>query len=303
VNAVIVFIKVLIVFLVIGFGFAAVNADNWHPFIPENTGKFGEYGWSGIMRAAGVIFFAYIGFDAVSTAAQEAKNPQKDMPVGILGSLVICTILYILMALVITGLANYKTLNVPNPVYVALANAGPGLRWLNFFVTLGTLAGLASVVLVMLLGQPRIFFSMSKDGLLPPAFSKVHRRFKTPYMTTILTGIVAMFIAGLFPIGLLGQLVSIGTLFAFVLVCLGVLILRYRQPNLPRPFRTPGVPVVPILGVIVSLALMGSLPVDTWFRLAIWLLLGLLIYFFYGRSHSRFAAERTSGASAAAVGD
>jgi basic amino acid/polyamine antiporter, APA family len=300
-NAVIVFTKVLVVFLVIGFGFAAVNADNWKPFIPANRGEFGQYGWSGILRAAGVIFFAYIGFDAVSTAAQEAKNPQKDMPIGILGSLGICTVLYILMSLVITGLANYTTLNVPNPVYVALANAGPGLRWLNFLVSIGTLAGLGSVVLVMLMGQPRIFYSMSRDGLLPRSFSKVHPRFKTPYMTTILTGIVAMFIAGLLPLALLGQLVSIGTLFAFVLVCLGVLVLRYRSPNLPRPFRTPWVPFTPIMGVLISLALMAGLPIDTWVRLAIWLLIGLAIYFFYGRTHSRFANDR--GATAPAVGD
>ena len=293
-NNIIVFIKVAIIFLVIGFGFMFVNADNWTPFIPENTGKFGEFGWSGILRGAGVIFFAYIGFDAVSTTAQEAKNPQKDMPIGILGSLAICTVLYILMALVMTGLAPYPTLNDPAPVLVALANGGPGLSWLKIPIAIGSLAGLASVVLVMLMGQPRIFYSMSRDGLLPPLFGKVHPKYKTPYVTTIMTGIVAAVVAGLFPIGLLGELVSIGTLFAFVVVCFGVLVLRYKQPNLPRAFRTPFVPLVPILGILSCLGLMAGLPGDTWLRLIIWLVLGLVIYFIYGKSHSRLAADRTT---------
>ena len=285
-NNIIVFIKVAIIFLVIGFGFMFVNPDNWTPFIPENTGKFGEFGWSGILRGAGVIFFAYIGFDAVSTTAQEAKNPQKDMPIGILGSLAICTVLYILMALVMTGLAPYPTLNDPAPVLVALANGGPGLSWLKIPIAIGSLAGLASVVLVMLMGQPRIFYSMSRDGLLPPLFGKVHPKYKTPYVTTIMTGLVAAVVAGLFPIGLLGELVSIGTLFAFVIVCLGVLVLRYTQPNLPRVFRTPFVPVVPVLGILSCLGLMAGLPGDTWLRLIIWLVLGLAIYFVYSRTHS-----------------
>jgi APA family basic amino acid/polyamine antiporter len=286
-NNLIVFVKVAIVFLVIGFGFMYVNQANWQPFIPPAEGP-GRYGWDGIVRAAGVVFFAYIGFDAVSTAAQEAKNPQRDMPIGMLGSLGFCTILYILMALVMTGLAPYKTLNVPHPVDVALGNV-EGLRWLNLLVDVGAVAGLASVVLVMLMGQPRIFFSMARDGLLPPVFGKVHPKFRTPYVTTILTGVVAAVIAGFFPIALLGELVSIGTLFAFVVVSAGVLMLRYKRPELHRPFKTPLVPLVPILGILVCGYLMYGLPSDTWLRLLIWLGLGLVIYFLYGRTNSRLA--------------
>jgi APA family basic amino acid/polyamine antiporter len=288
-NNIVVAIKVAIIFLVIGFGFMFVNPDNWTPFIPANTGEFGHYGWSGIVRGAGVIFFAYIGFDAVSTAAQEAKNPQRDMPIGILGSLAFCTVLYILMSLVMTGLVPYTQLNVPDPVYVALAAAGPGLSWLTKLIAIGAMAGLASVVLVMLMGQPRIFYSMARDGLLPKVFGKVHPRFQTPYVTTIVTGIVAGVVAGLFPIGILGELVSIGTLLAFVIVCAGIWVLRVRSPELPRPFKTPLVPAVPILGILICGYLMFSLPRDTWIRLIVWMVIGLVIYFAYSVRKSRFA--------------
>ena len=286
-NNAVVFVKMAIVVLVIVFGFMYVNSANWTPFIPPNTGEFGHFGWSGIVRASGVIFFAYIGFDAVSTAAQEAKNPQRDLPIGILGSLAICTVLYILMALVMTGLAPYPELNVPHPVFVAIEKAGPSLRWLTYLINVGAIAGLASVVLVMLLGQPRIFYSMARDGLLPPMFGKVHPKYRTPYLATMITGTVAMVIAGLFPIGLLGELVSIGTLLAFVIVSAGILVLRYRSPDLHRPFRTPLVPIVPILAIAICGYMMSYLPVDTWYRLLIWLAIGLLIYFGYGKSHSR----------------
>ena len=290
-NNVIVYVKLAIVLLVIGFGIKYINTANWVPFIPPNTGEPGHFGWSGILRGAGVIFFAYIGFDAVSTAAQEAKNPQRDLPIGILGSLAVCTVLYIAMALVMTGIAHYSELNVDHPVFVAIDKAGPALRWLGFLVNIGAIAGLASVVLVMLMGQPRIFYSMSRDGLLPPVFGKVHPKFGTPWLATIITGLVAASVAGLFPIDLLGELVSIGTLLAFVIVCGGIWVLRRVQPDLPRPFRTPLVPLVPILGIAICGYMMYGLPADTWIRLAVWMVIGLVIYFAYGRTHSRLAGR------------
>jgi APA family basic amino acid/polyamine antiporter len=295
-NNFIVILKIAIVLLVIGFGFAYVNRANWHPFLPANTGEYGHFGWSGVLRGAGVVFFAYIGFDAVSTAAQEAKNPQRDMPIGILSSLAICTVLYILMALVLTGLTNYKTLNVPHPVFVAVAAAGPALLWLQPIVNIGAILGLASVVLVMLMGQPRIFFSMARDGLLPAVFGKVHPKFQTPYVTTILTGSIAAIVAGLFDVGTLAELVNIGTLLAFVIVCAGIIVLRYVNPNIERPFRTPFVPLVPILGILICGYIMTGLPRETWDRLIVWLVIGLVIYFSYGKRHSKLGRAEKAGA-------
>ena len=285
-NNIVVFVKMAIVILVIAFGFMYVNPANWHPFIPANVAP-GMYGWSGIFRGAAVVFFAYIGFDAVSTAAQEAKNPQRDLPIGILASLAICTVLYILMALVMTGLVHYPDLDTDHPVFVAINAAGPSLRWLTYFINIGAIAGLSSVVLVMLMGQPRIFFTMARDGLLPAVFGKVHPKYQTPYIATIITGSVAMVVAGLFPIALLGELVSIGTLLAFVIVCAGIIVLRRRSPELPRPFRTPWVPAVPLAGIAICGYMMYNLPSDTWWRLVIWMAIGLCIYFFYGRKNSK----------------
>jgi APA family basic amino acid/polyamine antiporter len=285
-NNVIVAIKMTVILTFIAVGFAFINRHNWHPFVPAAVGP-GVFGWGGVLRGAGVIFFAYIGFDAVSTAAQEAKNPQRDMPIGMLASLGICTVLYIVVALVLTGVVNYQSLNVPAPIAVAVDALGPKLAWLRTLVKIGAIAGLSSVILVMLLGQPRIFYSMSKDGLLPEIFSSVHPKFKTPWIAQIFTGGVAMLVAGLFPIGLLGELVSIGTLLAFLIVCAGILVLRKLHPEMPRPFRVPAVWLVAPLGIFFCGWLMYGLPRDTWARLLVWMAIGLVIYFTYGHKHSK----------------
>ena len=284
-NDFIVITKVAVVIFFIGIGYFFINRANYHPFLPPNTGEFGAFGWSGVLAAAGQIFFAYIGFDAVSTAAQEARNPKRDMPIGIIGSLFICTILYILYSLVLTGIVNYKELNVAAPLAVAVDRM-KGLPWVGFLMKLGSLCGLTSVMLVMLLGQSRVFYSMANDGLLPPLFSQIHPKFRTPWKSNLLLMVFVSIGAAFTPIGRLGNLTSIGTLFAFVVVCIGIIIMRKSQPNLPRPFKTPMVPLVPILGVIVNLALMAGLGIITWTAFLSWMAIGLIFYFAYGRKTS-----------------
>ena len=284
VNTIVVFVKVSVVLAFIIVGYKYINTVNWTPFIPPNAGSFEAFGWTGVVTGAGVIFFAYIGFDAVSTAAQEAKNPQKDMPIGILGSLSICTVLYITVAAVLTGIVPYTQLNVPDPIAVGI-NA-TGLMWMRYVVKVGAIAGLSSVILVMVMAQPRIFWTMAGDGLLPSVFSKVHPKFKTPYITTILTGAFVALTAGFIPISILGELVSIGTLFAFVLVCAGVWVLRSTRPEVSRPFRAPVIWLVAPAGMLTCLYLMYGLPRDTWLRLVFWMAIGIVVYFSYGQKHS-----------------
>ncbi len=292
VNAVIVCIKVTIVIVVICIGFAYVNKANYTPFIPPNTGTFGEFGFSGVMRAAAVIFFAYIGFDAVSTAAQEAKRPQRDMPIGIIGSLIICTILYILFARVLTGMVPYRKFHGDASPVATVISLFP-YAWLQTSIVIGIIAGYTSVILVMLLGQSRVFYSMSRDGLLPKVFSDIHPSWQTPYRCNMIFMVFVSLFSGFLPISKLGHMTSIGTLLAFVIVCIGVVVMRRTNPTAPRPYRTPLVPLVPILGVIVCFAMMVSLDIETWYRLVIWLVIGLAIYFGYSRHHShlRQAAE------------
>jgi basic amino acid/polyamine antiporter, APA family len=291
-NNAIVLLKVSVVLLVIIFGFLYVNPANWQPFIPAETTDpitgASKYGLGGIFAAAGVIFFAYIGFETISTAAQETKNPQRTLPIGILASLAICTALYILMSLVITGLAPYTSLNVPAPVYVAVDNVGPQLAWLKPVVTIGATVGLASTIMALLYGQSRIFYAMSRDGLLPPIFSKVHPKRRTPWAGTALTALFAGLMAGLFPIGLLGELVSVGTLLAFSMICGAVLYLRITRPDLPRAFKTPLVWLVAPGGMLACLYLISSLPAATFVRLVVWLAIGVVVYFGYAYWHSRY---------------
>lgn len=296
-NNVVVIIKVAVVLLFIVGAAHAINPDNWKPFIPPNTGVREHFGWTGVVAGAGLVFFAYIGFDAVSTAAQEARNPQRDMPIGIIGSLLVCTILYILVAAIATGVIPYKQLNVPHPIaFVADSAMGP---WMAQIIKVGAIIGMFAVILVMLLGQSRVFWAMSKDGLLPAFVNKIHPRFKTPWITTIVTSIVVAFFSALLPVEEAGRLVSIGTLLAFVIVCGGVLVLRIREPNLPRAFKTPAVWVVAPLGIASAIYLMQGLPWATWKRLIIWFVIGLILYFVYGVRKSKLATQSSPPASPA----
>ena len=298
VNGIIVLLKVTVVLVFIAVGWQYIKPENYTPYIPENTGKFGEFGFSGIIRAAAIVFFAYIGFDAVSTAAQEAKNPKRDMPIGILLSLAICTILYILFAHVMTGVVNYQAFAGKDgiaPVAIAVEAMGtsgadgmitPAYPWLNNAILLAILGGYASVIMVMLMGQSRVFFSMSKDGLMPKVFSEVHAKFRTPAKNNLLFMIIVSVFAAFVPARVVGEMTSIGTLFAFILVCIGVLIMRKKMPEAPRAFRTPLVPFVPLAGIAVCLFMMVFLPLDTWIRLIVWMMIGFDLYLFYGMKNS-----------------
>lgn len=285
-NNLMVIVKLGIILLFIVCGIAFINWENLTPFIPENTGTFGHFGWSGILRGAGVVFFAFIGFDAVSTLAQESRNPQKDMPIGMLGSLGISTLTYIIVSVVLLGVVGYNHLGVPDPLGVAVDALGPHFVWLRYVIKVSIIVGLSSVVLVMLMGQTRIFYTMALDGLLPKIFGKTHPKFKTPFFTSIVFTLVAMVIAGLFPVGILGETTSMGALLAFAIVCLGVLVLRHKQPTLHRPFKTPFVPLVPVLGCLSCVLLMASLQGVTWIQLIVWMAVGYVVYFKFSAKHS-----------------
>lgn len=286
-NSIMVIIKLCTITLFIILGIPHIEIANWTPFIPENTGHFGDFGWSGIVRGAGLVFFAYIGFDTVSTLAQDAKNPQRDLPRGILGSLAICTIAYIVVSGILTGIVSYQLLNVPDPIAVALDAMGPAYFWVATIVKVAILAGLASVVLVQLLGQTRIFLAIGRDGLLPHPFAKIHAKNRTPLMATLVTTLITMILTGLFPVEILGQLVSMVTLFIFAIVCLGVWVLRHTHPEFERPFKVPFVPWVPALGILCCIAQMLVLPAVTWLQLILWMILGAIIYFTYSIRHSK----------------
>jgi len=290
VNDVIVVIKLAVVLTFIVVGIHYLHPSNYVPFIPPNTGNFGDFGVSGIMRAAGIIFFAYIGFDTVSTAAQEAKNPQRDIPRGIIGSLIICTVLYIIFSFVLTGMLNYKLMK-GDPAPVATAIGLTPYPWLHVLIELGIICGLTSVILVMLLGQSRIFYGMSRDGLLPKLFSDIHPQWRTPWRSNLVFMIFVSFLAGIFPISKLAHMTSIGTLLAFIIVCAGVMVLRYSKPKIHRPFKVPCFPLFPFLGILVCLSMMTSLEADTWWRLLIWLAIGLIIYFTYSRFNSKMVRK------------
>jgi APA family basic amino acid/polyamine antiporter len=286
VNNVIVAANVVAILIVGVAGLAFAHPSYWSPFVPPNTGHFGAFGVSGVFSGAAIVFYAYVGFDSVSTMAQETRNAQRVVPIALIVALVVCAVLYTLIALMVTGLADYHTLAVPDPVYVALAAAGPKLAWARSLVGAVIVVGLVSALLVTLIGQVRIFFAMARDGLLPKMFMAVHPRWRTPHIGTIVTGIAAALIAGAFPLKLLGELISIGTLLAFAIVCLGVLVLRRQRPDLHRPFRVPGYPWTPLAGIAVCIGLMASLPRGTWTRLVVWLAIGLLVYRSYGMRHS-----------------
>jgi basic amino acid/polyamine antiporter, APA family len=289
-NSAIVIIKIAVVLLFIVGASHAINPANWHPFIPPNTGQFGHFGWSGILAGGGLVFFAYIGFDAVSTAAQEAKNPQRDMPIGIIGSLLICTVFYILVSGIATGVVPYQQMDVPDPIALAADHAGLG--WMSKVIKLGAIAGLSSVILVMMLGQSRVFYSMSRDGLLPPLISKVHPRFQTPWVGTVITGLFVAFFSAVLTVRDAGNLCSIGTLLAFVVVSVGILVLRVREPELPRKFKTPWVWFVAPAGAVSAILLMCGLPWPTWRRLIVWFVIGMVFYFLYGVRRSKLAQPK-----------